>query len=602
MPVVAVGKESSLLAAAQSLAARLRPGLIPDESWPPLAEQGRVLVALLETGEFAGYLVSTAWGREVRIVDLAVEPEQRGLGFARALVETLIHRSESFVGLSVLIPPDDTSRAFWPRLGFRATSKRDAESFSGGKLAFLWHDLDTTSPETQSWLHPPTPPVSVTLDAPVFFQLTAEPGDNAILQADWLRDLIRLQLPPDIKAAITKNAEPSQRIRLLQGLARYDVIPSLDYPAEAAAIVERAVSGGRPQRTSLRALVHSLVGGCSVFVTLDSALLAVSDALYNTLGAIILSPTEIISRLELLPEEVGYQPHLVNGRGYRLSERGREAEVSHEGNGVLVMTGGNAVTFSTEPPTAVSPVLAATLARPMLPNGAVQIKAPPSWLQGALHAEGFTPGKVWKRDTSKDVDLGELTGLDWTQWEKRLGRQPENSMLPVTIVPIAPSLAQATWDEALASQDLFWDAAELRSYREWVHVLNTPATWIEAPARVLWYVQPNPQYPGSGAIRAGSLLLDISVGTPEFLARKYRRFGAFSEAELVRAARGDKDGELMVLHYGWLHQLARPISLAEFGALAQSCEESPLIRAPRQLGPELAAQILARFTAHDSDE
>lgn len=107
------------------------------------------------------------------------------------------------------------------------------------------------------------------------------------------------------------------------------------------------------------------------------------------------------------------------------------------------------------------------------------------------------------------------------------------------VVPVRPHWAHQLFDAELARFDLFGAKPQLAMSRENVYYRapNNPAT-LPSSSRLLWYVSADPQVPGSGAIRACSRLVEVTVGPPKLVYKAGKRLGIYEWKDVTRASRG----------------------------------------------------------------
>ncbi len=107
------------------------------------------------------------------------------------------------------------------------------------------------------------------------------------------------------------------------------------------------------------------------------------------------------------------------------------------------------------------------------------------------------------------------------------------------VIPVRPHWAHQLFDAELARFDLFGAKPQLAMSRENVYYRSpsNPAT-LPSSARLLWYVSSDSQVPGSGAIRACSRLVEVTVGPPKLVYKAGRRLGIYEWRDVVGASRG----------------------------------------------------------------
>jgi predicted nucleic acid-binding protein len=138
------------------------------------------------------------------------------------------------------------------------------------------------------------------------------------------------------------------------------------------------------------------------------------------------------------------------------------------------------------------------------------------------------------------------------------GKIIDNDM-PCYIVPIKAGWAKELFDESLASQDLFGATLDLAIQNEGVYYYSARGARTSAPARVLWYVSQDKNIHGSGAIRACSTIINVSIDKPKPLFKRYRRLGIYSWNDVYRTANNDINNKIVAIHFGKTELFKNPI-------------------------------------------
>jgi len=160
-----------------------------------------------------------------------------------------------------------------------------------------------------------------------------------------------------------------------------------------------------------------------------------------------------------------------------------------------------------------------------------------------------------------------------------------DSELPTYLMPIRPHWAAALFDVDLADATLFRRPSALGLAREHVYY-RSPKKGVKVPARILWYVSAGAV--GSKAIRACSLLREVSIDRPRTLHRRFRRLGIYSTADVESEAR---QGEAMALRFSDTELFANPVTLRRLRELSEPYCLSPFLQSDWLLPPALFADI-----------
>lgn len=211
---------------------------------------------------------------------------------------------------------------------------------------------------------------------------------------------------------------------------------------------------------------------------------------------------------------------------------------------------------------------------------------------GADLRRGLGPVPIWfqpKRDWSslRGALSGPMPGSVVAEVEQRLWPlKVADGDLPTYLVPIAPAFAEDLFDVDLKAQTLFQRTDTLGMSREHVYYRSPlPNRPESGPARILWYVTQGSGRPGTGAVRACSLLLEVVVESPDRLHRRFGRYGVWRRDDVRRVAR---DGSAMALRFTNTELFDRPVTRGELqeGSRELGCQR-PFLQSPWLMPSEL---------------
>lgn len=158
----------------------------------------------------------------------------------------------------------------------------------------------------------------------------------------------------------------------------------------------------------------------------------------------------------------------------------------------------------------------------------------------------------------------------------------QNAPLPTYIVPIQPRWALHFFDEQLASQLLFGLRAELHLGIEGVYYRSSRGPCIAAPGRILWYVSQGEGNEGGMAIKACSRLEEVIIGKAKELFRRFRRLGVYERRDVISAAGGNPDGNVMALRFTLTERFKVPVTLGWLNSHGVKGN----FMGPREISPE----------------
>ena len=105
-------------------------GFLPDEGFKDRAAAGTLLGGFAE-GQLCGYVLYDLPANRVTIRHLCVDPDWRGTGIARLLIDAISERHHDRLGLQLECRRDFPANEFWPRVGFRPVGERPGRSLDG---------------------------------------------------------------------------------------------------------------------------------------------------------------------------------------------------------------------------------------------------------------------------------------------------------------------------------------------------------------------------------------------------------------------------------------------------------------------------------------
>lgn len=121
--------------------------------------------------------------------------------------------------------------------------------------------------------------------------------------------------------------------------------------------------------------------------------------------------------------------------------------------------------------------------------------------------------------------------------------------LPSFLVPIRPEFAQHLFDEYLAKQTLFGADVDLALNPESVYYRSAYQRILDTPGRILWYVSKNPKFRGTMKIRACSRIVEVCVGKPKPLFKRFQRLGVYEWRDVLHTAKGEFERDIMAVRF-----------------------------------------------------
>ena len=161
--------------------------------------------------------------------------------------------------------------------------------------------------------------------------------------------------------------------------------------------------------------------------------------------------------------------------------------------------------------------------------------------------------------------------------------------IPTFIIPIKPYWAQQLFDANLSNQTLFGASKiELALNKEAVYYKSKNAPRLLKPGttgRILWYVSSDRDsgFRNINSIRACSILEEVIVSKPLDLYRRFRNLGIYSDQDILKVAKGDRDQEIMALRFSHTELLSNPI---RFNKIREILNKRVTIQSPTFIDKE----------------
>ena len=293
-------------------------GYFPDGAFEDYAARGQV-IACVEDGRFAGYLVVRTSEVTITLVHLCVASGLRGRGIAKALINHLHERFPGFAGILARCRIDFPANDIWPSLGFtlryevpgRAT--RQASTLRVWWRDFGLPDLFSTALSDR---------IVAALDTNVLIDLQAASSEpeheesNALL-ADWLGDSIEYVVTEEVFAEIARHPDANARKAGQRYASRFRCLTAPDhkFTSELTRQLCDAIGPGESDqdKSDRRHIVLSTVGGASFFVTKDAGLLDAASRIERSIGLDVTRPADFIARTHADLTEQSFAPIRLSG-------------------------------------------------------------------------------------------------------------------------------------------------------------------------------------------------------------------------------------------------------------------------------------------------
>ncbi|NPV53645.1 MAG: GNAT family N-acetyltransferase [Firmicutes bacterium] len=322
-----IGKESPHLATVEALwrANASTLGFLPEGAFIEYATRGNIIGALDDDGKCIGYLMFRKTHGRVTIVHLCVDRLYRRKGVARELVNHLICLTQDSLGIGLTCRRDFEASRLWPELGFVALYDKIGKNRQGINLTFWWldhgHPTLFTLPQTEQ----PLSKFRVVIDMNIFLDLQdhANPGaeESKSLQADWLQESLELCMTEEVFNEIDRIKDPEERNRRRAMAHMFTIVRCNSQAFESALQSTRRFFPevmSESDKSDHRHLARTVASGEQFFVTRDEDLLRIADDLYEAVGISVVSPSEVVIRLDELLREAEYHPARLAGTAFHI--------------------------------------------------------------------------------------------------------------------------------------------------------------------------------------------------------------------------------------------------------------------------------------------
>ena len=293
-------------------------GFLPLEALRYYLENEWVLGAVTSEGHLAAYLLYAENRDRFRITQLCVEEDFRGQGLARGLLDALKVSAITQKVIVLSCRNDFPAHSMWSELGFVPVDERPGRS-KEGHLLTVWRF--TLAVEEQLALFPSESALDVAIDAQIFFDFDKPESDasrpSKVLISDHFTDSVNVWYTDELLSEINRNvsAEKRQAARLRARdfwEVRHDPV-SAEILSDA--LTQVLPSGTTSQRSDINHLAKVASSDIDIFVTRDRRILNKANEIAELVNLRVVSPTELIIRLNELSEAQAYEPNRVSGLG-----------------------------------------------------------------------------------------------------------------------------------------------------------------------------------------------------------------------------------------------------------------------------------------------
>lgn len=293
-------------------------GFFTEGAFRESARQRVILIALNPQKNCIGYLLYRPVRRSniIVIVHLCVDPAYRGRGVTKQLVNSLSQKTQNFYGIQLKCRRDYGIDRMWETLGFIPLNDRPGRSKEGKLLTVWWLDHGHPTIFSQAAAQQLESKICAVIDTSIFLELHGnediESAESDSLLADWLQDYLELCITDEIFKAI--NALSDSHLRNRKRLLA-DTFTKIRCEQQLQEIkfnsLKRLISSinfDEINDSLFRQLAQALAADCLIFLTHDPKILALADAVYENFSLAIITPTDLIIKLDDVRRDTHYQP------------------------------------------------------------------------------------------------------------------------------------------------------------------------------------------------------------------------------------------------------------------------------------------------------
>lgn len=297
-------------------------GRMPKGGFMDYAARRHIIVGLDSEEQCVGYLMYRIVDQEARVVHLCVDKEYRGRGIAKKLMTYLSRVTQKLQGISLWCRRDYPINTMWHAFGFVPLGDKCGNNRDGKLLTFWRRSHNPPNLISILFQQKVETKLCVAIDADIFYDLYIDDDidkdsqEAKSLLADWLQPNLELCLTNEIFNYINLKENSETREKLRQFAETFVHLHCSQEKFEAAyQLIRNCFSENLPlhERSNFHQLARAIASNAQFFVTLNQNLLNIEDKVYKKSKILIISPTDLIIRLDELRRETEYQPTRLSG-------------------------------------------------------------------------------------------------------------------------------------------------------------------------------------------------------------------------------------------------------------------------------------------------
>lgn len=305
---------------------KTRLGLFPEGAFEECASRGWIIGAVDVETNVVGYLLFRVAKNRAAIVHLVVASDWTRRGVARDMIARLVAETRHLLGISLRCRRDYNLADMWIRFGFTVRDSRAGRGADGALLDYWWFDhnhddlfsMAAGRDESEA-------AIPAAIDANIFYDLTCESrphaDDTRVLEADWLRDSVRLYITPELYNEIHRATDEAAKKRARTAAQAYRLLKTNAAEVESiTSDLKQILQRERVPRdeSDIRQVAHAISNQVPFFLTRDGPLLAEAHQIGNKFGIQIIHPVDLIVRFDTLQRQASYRPASLEGSRWRV--------------------------------------------------------------------------------------------------------------------------------------------------------------------------------------------------------------------------------------------------------------------------------------------
>ncbi|MEA5574179.1 GNAT family N-acetyltransferase [Calothrix sp. UHCC 0171] len=297
-------------------------GNFPKGAFEEHAARRQILVALDSEGSCVGYLLYRRSRDWFAIAHLCIDPDCRGKGVAKQLVEHLKQITTSSRGIKLKCRRDYNLQGMWSSFGFIPTL--DVEAKAKNKKLTIWVLEHNPLPLFSTIIQQQLESKLCAMIAPdIFCDLYTEEntenidsGEENILLADWVQTELNLCINDEIFNQINRIDNIQERDSQRYFAQSFTCLPCNNHRLEDNLnLLQKIIRINNfiIDEYNLRYLARSITSESHVFLTRDKQLLDLADVIYEQFRLSVIYPEELILQMDELRDKPDYQPIRLSG-------------------------------------------------------------------------------------------------------------------------------------------------------------------------------------------------------------------------------------------------------------------------------------------------